>query len=78
VGKFISNAQASSKLIGRKRLIVAEQVHMRTGTGHTPTVCLGIDNVRVGREEFGVFLDSIDMVLCVTEAKAGCFRTREV
>jgi hypothetical protein len=78
VGKFISNTQASPKFIGRKRLIVAEQVHLVTGTCHTSTVRLGIYNVRVRREELGICLDSIDMVLCTTEAKTSCFRTREV
>jgi hypothetical protein len=78
VGKFISDTQSSPKFVGRKRLIMAEQLHKMTGTGHTSTVRLGIDNVRVRGEELGILLDSIDMVLCTTEAKAGCFRTREV
>jgi hypothetical protein len=47
VGKFISDAQAGPKLIRRKGLIVTEQFHMRTGTGHTATVSLSIDNAGV-------------------------------
>jgi hypothetical protein len=47
VGKFISDAQAGPQLIRRKGLIVMEQFHMRTSTGHTSTISLGIDNAGV-------------------------------
>jgi hypothetical protein len=78
VGKFISNTQASPKLMRGKRLVMTKKLHVGTCTSHAAAISLSIDNGGVRREEFWVFLNGIDVVLCAAKAKAGSFRTREV
>ena len=61
-----------------KRLVVTKKFHVGTRTSHAAAISLSIDNGGVRREEFWVFLNGIDVVLCAAKAKAGSFRTREV
>jgi hypothetical protein len=47
VGKFISNAQASPKLIRSKGLIVTDELDMWAGSSHTVAIGLSISNGQV-------------------------------
>jgi hypothetical protein len=78
VGKFISNTQASPKLMRGERLVMTKKLHVGTCTSHAAAISLSIDNGGVRREEFWVFLNGIDVVLCAAKAKTSSFRTREV